>query len=70
MYDDLVRERGVLWLYAAIIGVLPRLLPELVQIWFKTRGQRKYYPFLDYQDLFDLSLLEIRQKFDLLPFIR
>jgi hypothetical protein len=70
MYDDLVRERGVLWLYAAILGVLPQLLPELVQIWFKTRGQRKYYPFLDYQDLFDLSLLEIRQEFDLLPLIR
>jgi len=70
MYDDLVKEHGVLWLYASILVVLPRLLPELVVMWFKTRGDRKYYPFLDYEPLFDLSLLEIRQEFDLLSFIK
>ncbi|MDZ4874156.1 MAG: hypothetical protein CLLPBCKN_003552 [Chroococcidiopsis cubana SAG 39.79] len=38
-------------------------------MWFKTRGTRKYYPFLNYEPWLDTSLLEIRQKFDLLPFI-
>jgi len=70
MYDDLLKEHGVLWLYASILVVLPRLLPEVVVMWFKTRGSRKYYPFLDYDPLLDTSLLEIRQEFDLLPFIK
>ncbi len=70
MYDDLVKEHGVLWLYASILLVLPRLLPEVVVMWFKTRCSRKYYPFLDYEPLLDISLLEIRQQFDLLPFIK
>jgi hypothetical protein len=70
MYDDLIRQHGVVWLYSSILFVLPRLLPEAIAIWWKTRGQRKYYPFLDYQSLRDRSLLEIRQEFDLLRFIR
>ncbi len=70
MYNDLVKEHGVLWLYASILVVLPRLLPELVVMWFKTRGDRKYYPFLGYEPLFDISLLEIRKEFDLLSFIK
>ncbi|NEP08843.1 MAG: hypothetical protein F6K14_01000 [Symploca sp. SIO2C1] len=49
--------------------MLPRLLPEVIVIWFKTRGKRNYYPFLDYKPLLDRSLWEIRQEFDLLPFI-
>ena len=69
MYDDLIRQHGVLWLYSSILFVLPRLLPEVLTIWFKTRGTRKYYPFLDYEPLLNCSLLEIRQDFDLLPFI-
>jgi hypothetical protein len=70
MYDDLIKQHGVLWLYSSILIVLPRLLPELIAIWFKTRGSRQYYPFLDYQLLFELSLVEIRQRFDLLPLIK
>ena len=70
MYDDLIKQHGVLWLYSSILFVLPRLLPEVIIIWFKTRGNRKYYPFFDYESLFDRSLLEIRQDFDLLPFIK
>ncbi len=69
MYDDLIKQHGVLWLYSSILFVLPRLLPEVLTIWFKTRGTRKYYPFLDYEPLLDCSLLEIRQDFNLLPFI-
>jgi hypothetical protein len=67
MYDDLIKQHGVLWLYSSILVVLPRLLPEIITIWFKTRGYRQYYPFFDYEPLFDISLLEIRQNFDLLP---
>lgn len=70
MYDDLIEQHGVLWLYSSILFVLPRLLPEVITIWFKTRGTRKYYPFLYYQSLLDRTLLEIRQDFDLLPFIK
>ncbi|NER20497.1 MAG: hypothetical protein F6J96_07210 [Symploca sp. SIO1C2] len=69
MYDDLVKQHGLLWLYSSILFVLPRLLPEIVVIWLKTRSQRKYYPFLNYESLLDCSLWEIRQEFDLLPFI-
>ncbi|MBW4534465.1 MAG: hypothetical protein KME09_11070 [Pleurocapsa minor HA4230-MV1] len=69
MYDDLIKQHG-LWLYSSILFVLPRLLPEVIVIWFKTRGTRKYYPFLDYEFLLNRSLLEIRQEFSLLPLIR
>jgi hypothetical protein len=70
MYDDLVKEHGVLWLYVSILVVLLQLLPDVVGIWFKTRGTRKYYPFLDYELLLDRSLLDIRQEFELLTLIK
>jgi hypothetical protein len=70
MYDDLIRQHGLLWLYSSILFVFPRLLPEVLTIWFKTRGRRKYYPFLNYEFLLDCSLSEIRREFDLLPFIK
>ena len=70
MYNDLIKQHGVLWLYSSILFVLPRLLPEVLTIWFNTRGTRKYYPFLNYESLLNRSLLEIRQEFDLLPFIK
>jgi hypothetical protein len=54
MYDDLIKQHGVVWLYSSILLVLPRLLPELVAMWFKTRGARQYYPFLNYEPLLDL----------------
>lgn len=69
MYDDLVKERGTLWLYSSILLTLPRLLPEAIAIWFRTRTRRKYYPFLNYEPLLNCSLLEIRQEYNLLPFI-
>ncbi|WP_245562087.1 hypothetical protein [Stanieria cyanosphaera] len=70
MYDDLIKQHGVLWLYSSILFVLPRLLPEIITIWFKTRATRKYYPFLNYKSLLNRSLLEIRQDFDLLPLLK
>ena len=68
MYRDLIERHGSLWLYVSILLVLP-LIPKIVRIWFQTRGARKLYPFFDYQSLGDRSLLEIRQEYDLLPFI-
>ncbi|MBE9155286.1 hypothetical protein IQ265_00285 [Nodosilinea sp. LEGE 06152] len=70
MYDDMIREKGALWLYGEIIRVIPPLIPELVAIWFQTRDRQKRLPFLDFQPLLDRSLWSIRQEFDLLPLIR
>ena len=69
MYRDLIKEHGVLWLYGSIFLTLPRLLPEVIIIWFKTRSRSKFYPFLNYESLLHRSLLEIRQEFDLLPLL-
>jgi hypothetical protein len=70
MYDDLLNEHGVLWLYGSIFLVLPQLLPELIVMWFNTRKRQRYVPFLNFEPLLDRSLLELRQEFDLLPFIK
>ena len=70
MYQDMIKQHGILWLYSSIFLVLPRLLPEIVVIWFKTRKYRKYYPFFDYQPLLEQSLLSIRQEFGLLELIK
>ncbi|MEM9162708.1 MAG: hypothetical protein AAGC54_06510 [Cyanobacteria bacterium P01_F01_bin.4] len=70
MYDDMIREKGVLWLYRAILRVLPPLIPELISIWGKTRRREKRVPFLDFQPLLDRSLLDIRREFDLLPLLK
>ncbi len=70
MYDDLIKEHGVLWLYASILFVLPPLIPELISMWRKTRQRQYFVPFLDFEPLLERSLLEIRQEFELLPFIQ
>jgi hypothetical protein len=70
MFDDMVKQHGYLMLFGSIFAVLPLLLPEALSMWFKTRGLRKYYPFLDYEPLLDRPLLDIRQEFSLLPFIK
>jgi hypothetical protein len=70
MYDDMIREKGVLWLYGSVLRVLPALIPALIPIWFKTRKRQKLIPFLRFEPLLDRSLLDIRQEFDLLQFIK
>jgi len=70
MYEDLVKRHGVIWLYFSIIFVLPRLLPELVSIWFKTRSRQNKVPFLEFESLLNRSLLDIRQEFGILDFIK
>lgn len=67
MYADMIREKGVLWLYGSILKVLPPLLPVLVMLWFKTRNRKQRVPFLEFEALLDRTLLEIRQEYDLLP---
>lgn len=70
MYEDMIREKGVLWLYGAVLKVLPPLVPELVSLWFKTRDRKKRVPFLEFHPLLDRSLLNIRQDYDLLPLLK
>jgi len=70
MYDDLIKEHGVIWLYTSIFFVLPQLLPELISMWLKSRKRDRFVPFLDCEPLLERSLLEIRQEFDLLPFFK
>lgn len=65
-----LKRHGVIWLYSSIFFELPRLLPELIFMWLKTRNRHRFVPFLDFEPLLDRSLLEIRQEFDLLPFIK
>jgi hypothetical protein len=67
MYDDMIRDKSVFWLYGSIIKVIPRLIPELISTWFKTRKRQNRVPFLKFAPLLDRSLLDIRQEFDLLP---
>jgi hypothetical protein len=69
MYDDMIREKGSLWLYGAVLRVLPKLILTLIPIWFKTRNRQKLVPFLEFEPLLDRSLLDIRKEFDLLQFI-
>lgn len=69
MYEDMIREKGALWLYWEILRVLPGVILELIPIWFKTRNRQKLLPFLEFEPLLDRSLVDIRQEFDLLPFI-
>jgi len=69
MYADMIKEKGVLWLYGAVLKVLPSLIPALIPLWFKTRKRQKRLPFLAFEPLLDRSLLDIRQEFDLLEVI-
>jgi hypothetical protein len=69
MYDDMIRDKGVLWLYGSVLRVLPSLMLALIPIWFKTRNRQQLVPFLEFEPLLDRTLLDIRQEFDLLGFI-
>ena len=70
MYEDLIKRHGAVWLYISILSVLPKLLPELISIWFKTRNRINRVPFLEFESLLNRSLLDIRQQFELLDFIK
>ncbi len=70
MYADLIREKGAFWLYRTVVGVLPGVLLEIVPIWFKTRNREKLLPFFDFEPLLNRSLLDIRQDYGLMPFLK
>jgi hypothetical protein len=70
MYEDLIKRHGVIWLYFSILLVLPQLLPELILIWLKTRNRINRVPFLEFESLLNRSLLDIRQQFELLDFMK
>ncbi|MEO0538829.1 MAG: hypothetical protein AAF215_33845 [Cyanobacteria bacterium P01_A01_bin.123] len=70
MYEDMIKEKGAFWLYRAILRVLPGVILELMPVFFKTRNRSKLLPFLEFEPLLDRPLLDIRQEFDLLPFIK
>jgi hypothetical protein len=67
MYYDMTRDKSVFWLYGSIFKVIPRLIPELISTWLKTRKRHNRVPFLEFAPLLERSLLDIRQEFDLLP---
>ncbi len=69
MYDDMIQDKGVWWLYSSVLKVLPFLLPKLIGLWFKTRDRQKLLPFLEFEHLLDRSLLDIRQEFNLLSLL-
>ncbi len=70
MYDDMIKEKGVFWLYVEVPRVILPLIPEVISIWLKTRNHRKLLPFLDFDPLLERSLMEIRQEFDILKLIK
>lgn len=70
MYDDLIKRHGVVWLYLSILLVLPRLFPELISIWFKTRHRINRVPFIEFESLLNRSLLDVREEFNLLGLMR
>ncbi|MEH2237809.1 hypothetical protein [Nostoc sp.] len=70
MYEDLIKRHGVIGLYSSMLVELLRLVPELISMWLKTRNHKIFLPFLNFEPMLDRSLLEIRQEFDLLPFIK
>jgi len=66
MYDDLIKQHGALWLYSSIFTTLPKLFPELCLLWWNNRTRQYFLPFLNFQPLLDESLLDIRQRYELL----
>ncbi|MEH2069857.1 MAG: hypothetical protein V7K47_17130 [Nostoc sp.] len=70
MYEDLLKHYGVIRLYSSIFSQSLRLVPEFISMWLKTRNHKTFLPFLNLEPMLDRSLLEIRQEFDLFPFIK
>jgi len=70
MYNDLIRGKGILWLYSSILKVLPPLIPNVFTLWLKTRDRTRQVPFLDFEPLLDRFLLDIRQEYNLMPLLK
>jgi hypothetical protein len=70
MYADMIREKGRLWLFLAVLKALPGLLPELVSVWSRTRKWSKRLPFLEDEQLLDRRLSSIRAEYNILQFMK
>lgn len=68
-FDDVVKERSPLSWYSWVVITLLRVLPEIFMMWFETRDHQKPWLYFDFEPMLDRSLIEIRQEFELLPFI-
>jgi hypothetical protein len=73
LLDDVLKDRNpFIWYSWAVISLL-LVLPEIVVMWFQTRGHQKYWSYYEYEPMLDRSLLDIRQEFslvDLIPLIK
>lgn len=67
--DNILKEQNPLCFYTLVVISLLLVLPEIVVMWFQTRGHQKYWPYYEYEPMLDRSLLDIRQEFNLLEFI-
>lgn len=66
--DVMEGQNAFIWYSWAVISLL-LVLPEIVVMWFQTRGHQKYWSYYEYEPMFERSLLDIRQEFSLLGFI-
>jgi hypothetical protein len=69
MYEDMIREKGTIWLYKEIFKVLPALIFNLIELRFKTLKWPKILPFLEFDRLLDRPLSDIRKEFGLTQFV-
>jgi len=53
-----------------LINISKLLILTNKKMWFKTRHRQLEVPFLDFESLLGRSLLDIRQEFDILSFIK
>lgn len=67
--DDVTKDQSKLSFYSSVAITLLRILPEVLMMWFETRGHQKPWLYFDFEPMLDRSVLEIRQEFDLLRFI-
>lgn len=67
--DDVTRNQSKLSFYSSVAITLLLVLPEILMMWFETRGHQKLWLYFDFEPLLDRSLIEIRQEFELLRFI-
>jgi hypothetical protein len=66
MYNDMVKEKGKMWLTYEIIKCLPKLMYNGFLLRFLTLGWGKKLPFLNYNSLLELPLDQIRKEYSLI----
>jgi len=69
LLNDVMKGQNAFSWYSWAVVSLLLVLPEIVVMWFQTRGHQKSWSYYEYEPMFERSLLEIRQEFSLLGFI-